>query len=258
MENVKTVNSAVRTVLMLAIIGFLGYAGWYMYTNYIAPSQQAKQLKADFEKQAKELEFTKGENTRLSTENDRLSTANKLLKVTTRLANITITDIGELDDGVPYFDVLFEEVDSYGSPVSKAREFRLKGDELWVDGWTCEFDEDYVEQGDELRGTSLFVFKRLLGNMDGQDGGHPLDRPDEDGNVVPPGIYHNGAEMTDFEEKIWSDFWKIANNPELQDEMGIQATHGQINYVKVEKDRIYSVKSKATGGFHLSPLPIKR
>ena len=85
-----------------------------------------------------------------------------------------------------------------------------------------------------------------------------MDRPDEDGNVVPPGIYHNGAEMTDFEEKIWSDFWKIANNPELQDEMGIQATHGQINYVKVEKDRIYSVKSKATGGFHLSPLPIKR
>ena len=90
MENVKTVNSAVRTVLMLAIIGFLGYAGWYMYTNYIAPSQQAKQLKADFEKQAKELEFTKGENTRLSTENDRLSTANKLLKVTTRLANICL------------------------------------------------------------------------------------------------------------------------------------------------------------------------
>jgi len=243
---------------MLAIFGFLGFAGWYTYNTYIVPSRNAQKalaelesLKADFEEQTKELEQTKVENARLST-------ANKLLKVTKRLANITVTEMGELEDGVPFFDVLFEEVDSYGNPVAKAREFRLKGDQLWVDCWVCKFDDDYVEQGDELRGTSLCIFKRILGNLDGQNGGYPLDRLDEDGKVVPPGIYHSGPRMTEFEEKIWSDFWKIANDPELQDEMGIKATHGQIDYLKVEKDRIYSVKANSLGGFDLDPLPIKR
>lgn len=258
LDKMKTVNSTVRTGLLLAIIGFLAYAGWFTYTNYIGPSRNAKRalaeletLKAEYELQAKELEQTK-------VENERLSTANRLLKVTTRLANITITEMGESEEGEPFFDVLFEEVDSYGDPISKAREFRLKGDQLWVDCWVCKFDDDYVEQADELRGTSLCIFKRILGNLDGQDGGYPLDRMDEDGKMIAPGIYHSGARMTEFEEKIWGDFWKIANDPDLQDEMGIKATHGQIDYLKVEKDRIYSVKANSTGGFDLSPLPMKR
>ena len=258
MENMKTVNSAVRTVLLLAILGFLAYSGMFVYNNYIGPSQKAKKalaeletLKADYEKQSLELEATK-------IERDRLSTANRLLKVTTRLANITVTEMGELEDGVPYFDVLFEEVDSYGDPIAKAREFRLKGDQLWVDCWVCKFEDDYVENADELRGTSLCIFKRILGNLDGQDGGYPLDRMDKDGKMIAPGIYHSGARMTEFEEKIWGDFWTIANDPEQQEEMGIKATHGQIDYLKVEKDRIYSVRANSTGGFDLSPLPMRR
>ena len=76
--------------------------------------------------------------------------------------------------------------------------------------------------------------------------------------MTAPWIYQSGARMAEFEEKIWGDFWTIANDPEQQEEMGIKTTHGQIDYLKVEKDRIYSVRANSTGGFDLSRLPMRR
>jgi len=35
MENVKTVNSAVRTLMMVVLAGGLGYVTWFGYHNYI-------------------------------------------------------------------------------------------------------------------------------------------------------------------------------------------------------------------------------
>lgn len=257
MDNVKTINSVVRTGLMVTILGFLGYAGWYTYDTYIEPSQRAQQamkdletLKAKFDQQSVELETTKAEN-------EQLQTSIKLLKVDRRLANIHVTGIGETEDGEPFFDVTFTEVDKYGDPVSDPREFRLRGETLYVDCWLCTFEDQYVEQADELRNASLCIFKKIYGNLDGLNGGHNLDRADADGEVSAPGIYHRGPKMTEFEEKIWSDFWLIANDPELQQEMGIRATHGQVNYLKVQKGRTYQVEVRASSGVTLIPLAIR-
>ncbi len=257
MENVKTVNSAVRTGLMLTILGLLGYAGWYTYTTYIEPSQLAQQamkdlesLQAQFELQTEELVLTKEKN-------EQLETSIRLLKVDRRLANIHVLKKGTTDDGVPFFDVTFEEIDQYGDPISDPREFKLLGETLYVDCWICTFEDKYVEKADELRNASLCIFKRIYGELDGLGGGHVLDREDENGDVRAPGIYYRGETFTDFEKKIWEDFWTIASDPEAQEELGIRASHGQVNYLQVQEGRIYQVEVRASSGMTIVPLAIR-
>jgi hypothetical protein len=257
MENVKTINSVVRTGLMVTLLALLGYAGWYTYSTYIEPSQRADRameeletLKAQFDEQKEELQVAKKEN-------QHLKTANHLLKVDRRLANIHVVKKGETEDGEPFFDVTFEEVDKYGDPVSEVRSFQLRGEELYVDCWICNFEDKYVENADELRNASLCIFKKIYGDIDGLKGGYALDRQDENGEFRAPGIYYRGSEYTDFEKKIWEDFWTIASDPKLQKEMGIKAQHGQVNYLRVQEGRIYQVEVRASSGMTITPLAIR-
>ncbi len=269
MENVKTINSVVRTGLLALIIGALGYAGWFTYSNYIGPSHKAKKALADLEQatadlnelkvaydsQQVKLSETKEELKVTKIQKERLETSLKLLKVDRRLANLSVTKVGKNEEDQPYFDVSFVEVDSYGEPVTPPREFRLKGDTVHVDCLVCKFEDQYVEQEDELRNASLCIFNKIYGNLDGLDGGYSLDRADESGNVSAPGIYHSGAGMTEFEEQIWGDFWEIANDRERQEELGIRANHGEVTYLKVREGKVYQVEVRASGGMALRPLP---
>ena len=59
------------------------------------------------------------------------------------------------------------------------------------------------------RGTSLLLFKRIFGSGQRPDDGYPLD---EVGSA--PRAYARGGKMSDFERRIWDDFWNIANDPE--------------------------------------------
>ena len=61
--------------------------------------------------------------------------------------------------------------------------------------------------------------------------------------------------MTEFEMKIWRDFWQVANDPELQGEMGIRANHGQVSYVVASKGKTYQVNLRASDGISLNTLP---
>ena len=65
MDNVKTINSSVRTLLIIGVCGVVGYFGYFGYENYVKPSQDAKQaiaelatLKEDFERQQGAVSYT--------------------------------------------------------------------------------------------------------------------------------------------------------------------------------------------------------
>ena len=101
MENVKTVNSAVRTLMMLAVAGGLGYVTWFGYYNYIAPGIEAKHalaelemLKSDFQSLEAQLETT-------TAEKDRLATSLKLLKLDKRAAFVEVMEKGVDDKEQP-------------------------------------------------------------------------------------------------------------------------------------------------------------
>jgi hypothetical protein len=249
MNNVKTVNSSVRTILMLGLVGVVGYGGYFGYENYVKPSQQAKQaiadletLKQDFEEQAIELKRTSVDLAESNLQNQRLETSIKLLKVDRRIANLEVLDKGKDEDGNPFMEVGFTEVDEYGDELGSTKNYTIQGSKLYIDGWVVAFEDKYIEKADELRGASLFVFKSIYG-----DGEAPRDaqRLDTDSNARP-GVY-DSDEKSDFENQIWSDFWSVCNDVDKQQDLGIRTSHGQASYIMGKKGKTYQVELRASG-----------
>jgi hypothetical protein len=257
MNKVKTINSAVRTVLALGLVGGLGFFGWFGYTNYIKPGAMAKQaiadleeMKLEFERQEEALQVS--EKALLATRkiNERLETSMKLLKVDRRIANVTVIEKSKDDEG-PFMEVQFTEVDKDDRPIGISRNFTIRGEKLYVDGWIVSFDDKYVEDADELRAASLYVFKSIYGDQEKPVDGQKLDVASQDSPA--PGIYNDNTKR-DFEQKIWGDFWKVSNDSYLQQELGIRASHGLAGYVKPIEGKTYQVSIRASGGMTLTPI----
>ncbi|HBE70259.1 MAG TPA: hypothetical protein DDW52_19085 [Planctomycetaceae bacterium] len=63
--------------------------------------------------------------------------------------------------------------------------------------------------------------------------------------------------MSDFEKKLWSEFWEFANDPEKAKAMGIRAANGEANNIKVVEDATYSVSLRASGGVSITRVDSK-
>lgn len=271
MSHVKTINSAVRTIMVAGLVGILGYGGYIGWDNYIRPSQEAKEAKAKLE--TLEAEFAQQKllleqsnhnlaatkSQLLDTErdleianelNERLETSMKLLKVDRRIANLTVTEKGKDEDGEPYMDVTFTEVDEEGQSVGVSKNYRIRGEKVYVDGWVATFEDKYIEQADELRSASLFVFKSIYGDAEAPKDAQRLDVQTIDHG---PGIYNDDKKRS-FEQQIWSDFWKVCTDEGLQRELGIRTSHGQSNYVLPREGKTYKIMIRASGAMSLDPI----
>lgn len=250
-SNVKTINSAVRTMVVLGACSVVGYGGYFGYNNYVKPSQDAKQAIADLADL--KVEFSKQQVALKASEelNDRLETSMKLLKVDRRVANVTVLEKGTDDKGNPFMVVSFTEVDENDDPIGSTRNYTLQGEKLYIDGWIATFEDKYVEEADELRAASLFVFKSIYGDAEMPRDAQRLDIESQDSS--PPGIY-NDSRKRDFERKIWGDFWKVCNDAQLQHELGIRTSQGQTSYVKPLEGKTYRVNIRASGGMSLNAI----
>ncbi|MBX3419661.1 MAG: hypothetical protein KF851_18855 [Pirellulaceae bacterium] len=244
-EKIRIVDSAIRTALLALVLSILGYGGCLGYNHFVVPGQLAQKeldkLREDYEVQTVALQESRQKI-------DKLQTSLRLLKIDRRLANIKILEKG-IDEatGKPFLNVDFWEVSHHGdTPVGDVRTFRLNGDKMYVDCWIVQFEDEYVENADALRNASLCVLKSIWGDMDGPNGGHVLDYAGSDDQV--PVVYQGSGDASEFEHKIWSDFWAVSNDPQRQKELGIRASHGQVNYMQVEEGRTYQVEVRASGG----------
>ena len=253
MENVKTLNSVVRTGIFACLMGGLGYGGYVGYNEYIKPGIEAKQMVAELDDLKAEFEKTTEQLDQTLIENDKLKTSNRLLKVDRRMANIEILDLVKNEADEPVMVVRFTELDKYNQPLSESKEFELRGDKMYVDCWVVKFDDKYIEQSDALRSASLCVFKSIFGNLDGPEGSQPLDTHSQDDYPV---VYSDNAKSR-FEQQIWGDFWRLANDEQSQQELGIRAIHGQANYLKVQKGKVYKVTVRASGAPSLQPVTVQ-
>lgn len=263
MENVKTANSVVRTAIMVAVLGIVGYGGWFTYAHLIKPRIQAQ---LDLEEANRELEKVREQNeeqkeqiTILTLQNEKLETANRLLKVDHRLAHVKILESGNDEKtGKPFTLVSFQEVGTDGEKIGTAKEFRLNGREVRIDSWVVKFKNEYIEQADLHRGTSLVMFKKIYGELDIPVEGHSLEE-----QWSRPEAYARGSKLSDFEKTIWDNFWKFANRSYegsekgQQDEYGLRAAHGAVIYLQPEVGKVYEVNLRASDGLTFRPIEEK-
>lgn len=270
MENVSTLNSFLRTLLMMVVLGALTVGGWFGYNTYNAADLERRkqaQALADAETQlktlgqdlasarqeiavkAEELIQKEARISELGEDIERLEASLHLLKVDHRLARITVTEqTKDETTGKLATRIEFVELNDEGHPLDKPREFSIIGDLIYVDSWVVKFDDQYIEQADLERGASLILFKRIFGAGQKPEEGFPLD---EAGSQ--PGAYARGGKMTDLEKKIWGDFWSIANDEAQASKLGIRAAHGEAVSMKVQKGKSYKIQLRASDGLAITP-----
>ena len=238
MENVRTINSAVRTLLMVGVTGCVCGMGWLGYSKYVLPGIEAQQKVATLEQDLKEATI----------ENDKLKVSMDLLKIDRRIAQLTVNKKGVDEDGQKFLEVTFSEVDKNGMIIGSSREFTLKGHMFFVDCWVAQFQDRYVEQADPLRSASIFTFKKIYG-----DEMKPVDGFSLDDFSKPTGVYAR-TEASEFAQQIWKDFVNVCNDKDLQDELGIRAASGQANYLPPKEGQTYQITIRASGQVSLVPL----
>jgi hypothetical protein len=247
MESLATINSAVRTFLALVVITLLGAGGWYGYT---------KVNKSDIELRAKEEAIKQRDQRITALEGDldiakkraeKLEIAVRLLKVEHRLANVDVLNKMVGPDGKTYTDVEFTEVNDKNEPITAPQKFRLLGKDLYVAGWIVKFDDRFVETADPERGTSLFAFKAIFGNEQKPIDGFPLDKPGQ-----RPEAYGKSRHVSDFEQKIWDDFWNLAHDETKKQALGVRSSHGAAVFLEdARKGWRYQVKLRSSGDLTL-------
>jgi hypothetical protein len=64
--------------------------------------------------------------------------------------------------------------------------------------------------------------------------------------------------MSEFEQKIWNDFWLIANDRQRAAELGIVAAHGTAVGQRVRPGMTYEIELRATGDMTITPIDPQR
>jgi len=271
-EKLQTINSLIRTVLALTVFGGVGAAGWYGYTTYNAVEIESQRKDAALQATEQELTETKHqvqmqkdeldrqtaqiaqqkteidnlnrEVQRQKLEIERLDTALRLHKLERRLAQIRVLETGvDEASGRKFSKIEFQELNDQGDPVGEPKQVDVQGETVYVDYWVVKFEDKYVEQADLQRGMSICMFNRIFGDQETPNDGDTLDQPGQ-----RPGSYAQGGVLSDFEKKIWADFWSIANDPSRAAELGIRTIHGDAVSIKVEKGKTYRIIVRSSGG----------
>jgi hypothetical protein len=280
LKTLQALNSFLGTILALAVVGLISFGGWIGFRSHFADKfalmeteeklaqsgVEIARLSRDLDdktNQVEELDIqltaSRAEARQLARdiqekikEIQRLETAMTLLKVDHRLARIEVLSqqgSSEKDDLATQFS--FVELDKNGNPLEAARQFSIKGDVLYLDGWVVKFTDEYVEQGDLLRSTSICLFRRLFGENQQPSEGFALDPV---GSL--PAAYRTGGEPSEFEQRLWSRFWDLANDPQMARKEGVRAAHGEAPSIKLKPGMRYQVKLRASDGLSIVPEEI--
>jgi hypothetical protein len=224
--------------------------------------ESLKKASTDLLARQQEIESLNKDVAAKTAEIERLEVAMRLLKVRRRLARLTVLDQRERPqsesqaepaDGGSSTNVVtrveFVEVSENGDPIGEAKQFNIAGDMVYVDYLQVTFDDKFVEEADLDRSTSIVLFHRLFGEYQEAVDGYQLDTVG-----TRPTAYSRGTQMSDFERKIWDDFWLIANDSQRAAELGIFAAHGSAVSMRVKPGMTYEIELRSTGTMTMKPV----
>ncbi|HTN75493.1 MAG TPA: hypothetical protein VL096_09610 [Pirellulaceae bacterium] len=248
MQSLATINSALRTLLAFVVVSLLGAGGWYGYTTYNEAELKLKAQEQEIAHRDQRISALEGDLELAKQRVAKLETSLRLLKIDHRLAYVDVIQQGTDAGGKLFTDVEFQEIDDNNQQVDAPKQFRIVGNVVHVSGWIVKFEDQYVENADPDRGTSLFLFKSLYGDSQKPIDGFPLDKAG-----TRPGAYNHGQQITDFEKRIWDDFWNIASDEGKSKSLGIRSSHGETVYFPVAKGKRYKISLRADGGLSFKP-----
>jgi hypothetical protein len=226
-----TQAAAKLVTLAVACAAAVGGFAFWQYTT----DEQGRLI----EDQAREIEYLRNVASRLTLE--------------TRVARLIVVGRETDEAGRIVREVEFIEIDPDGEPMP-GRRFRLVGDRVHVDAKVIKFADEYVAEGDELRGRSLYVWDRIYGSATEPENGLMLDPVD-----AAPSAYV-GEDLSaigldegrrDFEAELWADFMRLARDSDYAAEQGVRVAQGEGVNGDLEMGFIYELTIESDGGLSL-------
>lgn len=263
-ESVKVINSTIRTLLVLVMLGIIGGGGYWGFMKISAEQRKTEAVERELVglqdklgQASKALQISQAENGILKIdieekrkEIEKLQARLQLLKIDTRLARLDVVSLVEGSEGKPpAAKVRFTELSPAGEPLSTGKEFDFDSDVIYIDNWIVQFDDKFVEAADIDKGTSLCLFRRIFSDQQKPNDGYSLD---EIG--MRPQAYSRGGELSEFEKEIWQKFWDFANDKAKAEEMGIRAANGEAVSIKIRPNMSYMLQLRASGGLSIEPV----
>jgi hypothetical protein len=177
----------------------------------------------------------------LQQKNQELEQIRHRLETDRRVAKILVTDQKTIA-GQMKTTLLFVEYTESGKELP-AKQFIVNGNEAHFDAQIIKFKDQYVEQGDPLRGQSIMLFVRVYGADQAPSAGFPIDAP---GTI--PEIYRGAdPQVSAFEQNLWADFWKLYNDRDARESRGIRGLHGEGLYGQFNPGHVYTITLRSNG-----------
>ena len=223
----------VRTTLKLVVLAVLvlaGTVGLYKYEQRSSVHVQLDEQK----KKTKQLEEVVAH-----------------LTAEQRVADVIVTEQKEVD-GVLHTTLLFVEYAKDGSTLP-AKRFTFEGKQAHIDAMVVIFDGRFVKDRDPLRGKSIALFTRMFGDKQTPEQAHRIDDP-----AQIPAIYR-GADprVSEFEQDLWRDFWRLADDEPYRKAMGVRTVQGEGVWRPFEPGKLYPITLQNDGGLIIDSEPLK-
>lgn len=169
-----------------------------------------------------------------------------------RVADVLVTDQTPSENGQLRTTLLFVEYDRRGEPLP-ARRFVIDGQVAHIDALVVKFDGKYVQENDSLRGHSVALFTRIYGEHQAPDSANQIDQPGQ----IPPTYRGADARVSSFETQLWSDFWRLADDPAYRASMGVRVAEGEGVWRPFQPGYLYTVTLENNGGLNIASEKIR-
>jgi hypothetical protein len=168
------------------------------------------------------------------------------LGVERRIAEIDVLQQHADEDGrIVQTVVQLTEIGRNGDPLP-AQVFGVPGEVPHFDALVIKFQDDFVGQGDPLRGCSLALFRRVYCESLAPEDGYWLGRR---GDV--PDVYRVDPDPSDFEVMLWQKFWSYAADPQAAAADGVRVAQGEAVYAPMRPGERWRLTLEADGGLNL-------
>lgn len=199
-----------------------------------------------------DLAFLQAENDRLREQQKMLEAMVDRLATSRRVAHIVVTDQQrDPRGGIIQTSLRFVELGEDEERLA-VQDFTIPGGVAFFDGLVIKFDPDDVAHGHPLRGQSIVLMRRVYSERQAPADGMPIDTP-----LSIPAAYRPETEAAEFERALWSQFWRLASDPDFANERGVRVAQGEAVYKPMRPGVLYELTIDAIGGLNLvaKPLP---
>lgn len=233
-----------------AVLAALAISGGTLYLQ--VKQQRAIELELENKRLVHEQEELARKNRALALQTERLKREKaqldeviERLDVEERVAEIEVLQQHQNDQGNLQTVVRFTEFGRGGEPLEPLV-FGIPSDTPHFDALVIKFERDYVKRGDSLRGHSLALFRRVYGDTQSPNSGYWIG---ERSGV--PDLYRISDEPSEFELKLWAEFWEYASNPDRAATAGVRVAQGESVYAPMKPGEIWRLSLDAGGGLNL-------